>query len=228
MVGNTPHIHDQAGHYDSLMLGYAAGTLDQAQSMLVAAHVALSAAGRNFLSTCNALGGVLLDQHCEPVAMRGNSLQNVLQRLDAAPMSSSVAPASRVAVPEDVPLPACTMQAYGCEVTPQKTWKTIYPGLDVCDLALPCRESLARLMRARPAFKTPSHTHKGLEMMLILKGALEDEDGLYRRGDLIISDESDTHATKACPEQGCVCLVVTTGPIRLTGFASLLNPFIRF
>lgn len=218
---------DGASHYDVLMMNYAAGILDQAQSLVLEAHIALSEAGRRAAHNFERLGGVMLERHCEPVPMRSGQLENILGRLDRCAAKKTTSPTKRV-IPQEARLPDCTMKSFACECAPNARWKSIYPGLDVFALPLECTASTARFMRARPAFETPPHTHSGLEIMLVLDGAIRDEDGLYRRGDLIVSDETDTHATKACPEQGCVCLVVTSGPIRLTGLASLLNPFIRF
>ena len=55
-----------------------------------------------------------------------------------------------------------------------------------------------------------------------------DETGEYNVGDLIVEDETTIHAPVSCPRQGCVCLAVTTAPIRLTGWMGrLINPFLR-
>ncbi|MCD8563338.1 MAG: cupin domain-containing protein [Alphaproteobacteria bacterium] len=83
-------------------------------------------------------------------------------------------------------------------------------------------------MKIGPGLKTPEHKHGGLELTLVLGGAVMDSEGIYRRGDLLVADETLTHSPQACPKAGCVCMVVTSAPVKLTGFMSFLNPFLKF
>jgi putative transcriptional regulator len=62
-------------------------------------------------------------------------------------------------------------------------------------------------------------------MTLVLDGAFADENGRYARGDACVTDETVTHRPEAERARDCVCLLVSEGPIRLTGrFMRLLNP----
>ncbi|MCC7305869.1 MAG: cupin domain-containing protein [Alphaproteobacteria bacterium] len=211
-------------NYESLLLAYAAGALDQAQSFAVAVHLALSPRARNFVHNCEALGAAMMEC-CEPEQMKSSSLDNVLGRLDR-PYRAEERKAS-VRLPEDVRIPVHLLECITCRPC-QPHWRPMIPGLRIMELPLECRRSQVRFMKARPAARMPAHTHEGMEITLVLDGAYMDDTGTYRRGDLLVIDDDRAHGARVCREKGAVAMMVTSGPIRLTGLASLLNPFLRF
>lgn len=72
----------------------------------------------------------------------------------------------------------------------------------------------------------PKHTHKSLEITVVLAGDLCDEQGHYQPGDFIVLDGSVTHMPTTRPNQSCLCLAVMDAPLQFTqGAARLLNPF---
>ena len=63
---------------------------------------------------------------------------------------------------------------------------------------------------------------------MVLDGGFSDENGRFAQGDVAISDDTIAHRPVADAERDCLCLTVTEGPIRLTGFIGrLINPFLR-
>ena len=56
--------------YQALLMEYVAGALDQAQSLIVSAHITMSPRGREIARACECVGGALLEKRCEPVAMK--------------------------------------------------------------------------------------------------------------------------------------------------------------
>jgi putative transcriptional regulator len=87
------------------------------------------------------------------------------------------------------------------------------------------RMSLLRIVGGR---SIPAHTHYGDELLMVLDGAFEDGRGHYVRGDVCAADDSVTHAPTADRTGDCLCLAVTSGPIKLTGsWGRLLNPLLR-
>lgn len=212
--------------YDALLLSYASGTLDEAQSLAVATHLTFSQTASNFVQNCEAIGGALIESEYCGASMNKDSLDNVLDRLE-----------DRISAPSPQ---KCTNKSHndiGCTVpTPLKaplnqqdtlSWKTVLKGFHSCDIDLNCKQSKARLIKLDPAIKSPHHSHSGTEITLVLDGAFSDETGSYEIGDLIVTDESFSHAPVACKFHGCTCLVVSTAPIKLTGVAGLLNPFLK-
>ncbi len=225
--GPSTSLHDRLqDSYHTLLLEYAAGLLDQAQSLIVASHLALSPAGRQLVRRCEALGGAILEHNCTPASMRAESLNRVLEQIDK---------------PREAPQDPCDEICdilQGCAVPPllktiilhqKKTpkWSAVLPGAQTFRLEMECKSSAVRFWNLRPACKTPHHSHKGTEITLVLGGAFSDEGGAYKAGDLIVTDDEIDHTPVACPDQGCVCMVVSAAPIRLRGLAALLNPLLR-
>ncbi len=212
--------------YETLLLGYAAGILDQAQDLIVSAHIALSPQAKSFVRECEAIGGAMLEHECDPVALRNGSLESVLHRLDDRYEDENKQACVSCAFPERVDLPEPLDMVVAMQRS-KPSWKVVFPGLHAYDLELTCNRSSARFLKVDPSARAPHHSHAGTEITLVLKGAFADDTGDYRRGDLIVADERFEHAPAACPENGCVCLIVSTAPIRLKGFAAFLNPFLR-
>ncbi|RVU37656.1 cupin domain-containing protein [Rheinheimera riviphila] len=77
--------------------------------------------------------------------------------------------------------------------------------------------------------EVPLHTHKGLEITLVLAGEMVDEMGKYAAGDLIINTPDHTHTPKNISNEPCLCLSVLTAPLEFKqGLTRLLNPLQRF
>lgn len=77
--------------------------------------------------------------------------------------------------------------------------------------------------------QVPQHTHQGLEMTLVLAGEIEDENGRYVAGDLIVATPDHTHTPRNVREEPCLCLSVLSAPLTFTeGMTRLLNPLQRF
>lgn len=75
----------------------------------------------------------------------------------------------------------------------------------------------------------PQHTHLGIEITLVLSGAIVDEQGQYGVGDILINTPDDTHTPRTLPDQDCLCLSVLSAPLKFNkGFTRLLNPLQHF
>lgn len=86
-------------------------------------------------------------------------------------------------------------------------------------------EFKVNLLHIGPDTHVPSHTHKGMEVTLVLGGTLSDEQGQYHKGDFIIKDASHEHSPSTAKES-CLCLTVMDAPVKFTqGMSRLLNPF---
>jgi putative transcriptional regulator len=214
---------------EALLLDYAAGSLNEALSLVVSTHLSMSSSSRDFVKHCESIGGHLLLTACEPVGVSSKCLESVLAQLDKrSDEYHDEYPENGHRYEFDgmyIPSPLSTiLSSDACNA---KDWHKIVKGIESFDL-LRCDTSHAQLLRMAPAITAPAHSHAGLEVTLILDGAFSDETGEYNVGDLIVEDETTIHAPVSCPRQGCVCLAVTTAPIRLTGWMGrLINPFLR-
>ena len=213
---------------DDLLIGYAAGSLEEPVALVVATHLALCPRCRKEVERLEALGGVLLEEQ-EALSLGESSLAQVLSRLDEAadaPEPSRPLPTTpNFSAPDPcVPAPLRDYLGAGLE---QLAWRT-RKGFDEAELLPEATGFRTRLMRIRPGTAMPAHTHQGSELTLVLAGGFSDELGHFLRGDLAEADPSVRHRPVADPGEDCICLAVTDAPLRLTGpVGRLLNPFLR-
>jgi putative transcriptional regulator len=96
-------------------------------------------------------------------------------------------------------------------------WHTLLPGIKQCLIARSVRGGDARFLRCRPRSAIPSHTHEGLEAVLVLQGGFHDAAGHYAVGDIAVADATIDHRPVADHGGDCIIFVVQEAPVRLTG-----------
>lgn len=181
----------------------------------------------DFIVDVEAIGGALLDS-CAPMGLGENALDKVLTRIDgetiSIPAIEKRCERSLGAAERSVPSP---LRSYLDRPLDQLKWRQRGPVGEI--RLLPDMNGYeTRLLKIRAGAKLPSHTHDGLEATLVLRGSFADCTGEYRRGDLAMADHDLDHSPIAGGEEMCICLAVTTAPLRLTGtIGRLLNPFVR-
>jgi putative transcriptional regulator len=79
-----------------------------------------------------------------------------------------------------------------------------------------------RLLRGSPGSDVGSHSHRGQEFTLVLKGGFSDETGAYGPGDFQCADDGVTHNPVADPGEDCINLAVTIGGLRFGSAAQNL------
>ena len=219
-------------HPDEIYLAaYANGQLAEAESLVIASHVALCPLCRHAVADFEAVGGALLDD-VAPMALSDQSLQHVLDQLDnfSAPVKKVHKPVQSVAgLVSDNILPS-PLRYYIEKLDASTQWQPVMNGLDQINLSVgQHKKSKTKLLRIRSGIAMPQHTHKGEELTLVLDGAFRDERGYFGRGDLAMTDHDVDHRPIADDKGDCICLVVTTDNLSLTGpLARFLNPFLRF
>jgi len=205
--------------YNSLLLDYASGALDEAFALVIAAHIALSPNARRIVHEYESIGGGLLHECCDCVPMKQNALQAVMEKLDCAQAECDEADEDcKARCAEAELLPVCLrkyMEGNGGGLP----WKSLYPGLKSITVKTSCRGSKAEMLRLEKGAFIPRHTHRGYEITLILDGALHDQGQIYSRGDIIIHDDGITHQPSVDRHDGCLCLIVRSAPVQVTGLA---------
>jgi putative transcriptional regulator len=95
-------------------------------------------------------------------------------------------------------------------------WRTKLPGLKEYSLGNidGCEVSL---MWIRAGRALPAHTHRGVELTLVIDGAYTDVRGRFGRGDISVADDSLDHRPIAEKDGPCIAFAVTDAPIKLTG-----------
>jgi len=143
---------------DERLLAYAAGTLSPPEAVVVATHLAMRPESRDWVDRLQAVGGQVLDD-LTPVPLAGDALDRALARVETDG-GEAVAPAPLNDMPE-LPEPLRRYQL--------GPWRWMGPGIRVRDVHAP-RDGDCRviLLKIAPGQSTPSHTHGGVELTLVL------------------------------------------------------------
>jgi putative transcriptional regulator len=191
--------------YQALLLDYAAGSLPRGPAMVVSAHLALQPQAREFTRMYDAAGGMLLDaidpvEIAQPVWLEKEVSRDYSNH--ALRKSGDMA---------DI----MSSLEQGC-------WRRNLAGM----VMIPLPASDTELLKLEAGRKVPEHGHSGLEVTLVLSGALEEGSKIYRRGDLLVHDEDSEHQPGAAKGGDCICLIAQTGAVRLKGpLGWLINHF---
>lgn len=215
---------------DATLLSYASGSLDDAFSVVVAAHIAMCPACQRELHAAEDIGGQMLEDTSE-VELSGDAFDRIMACIDSEPhqsrqgLRSDRAHVPGVRSPGSVPVPLRRFIGNDLGKVP---WKTVAPGVrrHRIDLGQDTGSSLYMLHIA-PGKAVPEHGHGGSELTLILSGAYRDELGLFGPGDIADLDEHVEHQPKVEPGAPCICLVATEAPTKFKGMVSrLLQPLV--
>lgn len=206
---------------DSTLLAYAAGTLDEAFSVVAAAHVAVCPACRSAVRAAEALGGELLDM-AGIAAVSDDCRSKTLAALDQAGLYRLPVAAPRPAFPRALAqlLPVASLD--------DVAWKKKAPGVAIFDVKLPAHaQGQLRLLRIGAGRAMPEHGHGGEEITMVLKGAYVDHMGRFAAGDVADLDEDIEHRPVVEQDGDCICLVATERPTRFKSLAArLMQPFV--
>ncbi|MCR9150958.1 MAG: ChrR family anti-sigma-E factor [Rhodobacteraceae bacterium] len=207
---------------DALLMGYAAGTLPEAFSLVVASHVSMCDECRARLASYEALGGGLIDG-AEEMALSDDCFEAVMARIDGAD-APAAPPVRRVRRPGLFPVP---LQDYVGGDVEAVRWRPIGMGVRQAILETD-REATVRLLHIPAGSAVPDHGHNGTEITLVLQGAFRDEDGRYGPGDVEVATEEMHHTPVAEPGMDCICLAATDGPLKFRAILPrLAQPLLR-
>jgi putative transcriptional regulator len=193
------------------LLAYASGSSPEWMSLVVACHLTYCPSCRSELELMEELGGALLET-VPSSALDASAFERMTRATPPSPPPPSLRDVHPVCagVP---PLPR-PLQPYFKDETVR--WRFLVPGVKHIPLRLSVNGIPSRVVQFRPGYTVPDHTHQGLEMVLILGGALSDSEtgDVFRIGDVSRREEGTMHAQHVTLDMPCVALVVTSGPIR--------------
>ena len=206
---------------DETLTAFAAGSLDEGRSIVVAAHTEMCDRCRGWLAIVENIGGVLLSD-LPPTAMANDSLSRVLTRIDRGEI---IKPRhSELSLPSDLAMLPRAARSY-----PIGRWRWMGPGVHWRPIEVPTDHG-ARvfLLKSAPGTKMPHHTHTGTELTLVLSGAFSHAGGHFGPGDIDEADDTVEHQPIVAPGEDCICLVAMEGKLHLLGaIGRLLQPFVR-
>jgi putative transcriptional regulator len=199
------------------LMAFAAGTLGEALSAVVATHAELCAGCRRELKRMDMIGAALLGG-LEGSAVSAGGARTALGRREAH--------ALRPPAVEGLPQPLARLLG---RPLADVGWKRLGPG--VRSAKLPLSKGAGgdlRLLRVAPGRAVPDHGHGGAELTLVLSGAYTDRLGRFGPGDVADLDEEVEHKPVADAGEDCICLVASERAIRLKGvLGRLLQPLVR-
>lgn len=101
-------------------------------------------------------------------------------------------------------------------INPEDTtlaWQPFREGVDILPLYEgDPTESKCALLRYQPLAAVPTHEHRGVEYLMILQGAQQDENGIYPAGTFIINPPMTRHTVSSV--EGCIVLAIWDKPVR--------------
>lgn len=207
---------------DELLLSYEAGSLAEGWSLAVATHLAYCAPCRERARAAAKVGGALLETiGAEP--MRDDALALALARLDAAPVEP--VRAVKPAVPSNVPSP---LRPYIGGDLDAIAWRNLGTGAKQFLIKTGDGQTSVRLLRIAAGKPVPEHGHRGLELTVVLRGTLVDDEDRFGVGDIEEANDSVEHQPRAGEEDECICLAVTDAPLRFKSLiVRLAQPFLK-
>lgn len=205
---------------DALLMAYSAGTLPEAFSLTVAAHVSMCDECRARLGAFDTVGGALLEEEAAPMA--DDSLAATIARIRAGGTILREMPA----LPARSVLPAPLRDYVGGDLDAVR-WRPI--GMGVKQAILPtAKDATARLLFIPAGAAVPDHGHRGTELTLVLQGAFVDETARFGPGDIEVVGEEVDHMPVADIGADCICLAATDAPLRFRALMPrLAQPFLR-
>lgn len=208
---------------DGLLMAYSAGTLPEAFSLAVAAHISMCDECRARLGAFDALGGALVEG-APATEMSDGSLEATLAMIEAGGGQTAMA---RPAAPRAKGVLPSPVQEYVGGDLDAVRWRPI--GMGVKQAILPTApDATARLLYIPAGAAVPDHGHAGTELTLVLQGAFDDEIDHFGPGDIEVADEEVDHTPVADIGADCICLAATDAPLKFRSWMPrMAQPFLR-
>ena len=202
---------------DSLLMGYSAGTLPEAFSLVVATHVSLCDECRARAAEFDSVGGEVMMTVGE-TAMGDDAFAATLARIGDAPIA---APKRSKGI-----FPAPLQDYVGGDADAVR-WRRVGGGVKQMILGT-SGDATVRLLHIPAGTSVPDHGHRGTELTLVLQGAFRDETDRFGRGDIEVAGDELEHTPVAEAGEDCICLAATDAPLRFTGWLPrIAQPFVR-
>jgi putative transcriptional regulator len=215
---------------EDLLWDYFRGALAPGLALSMHTHLDLCQHCRDDMRVFTAIGGAMLDA-TEDVAMSDSALDLAMARIERPvepPETLEAATGAFIKRPaflEGFDLPESLKN-----ITVE-TRRFVAPGVWLAPIALEGAAKGAKtyLMYVKAGMAMPAHTHRGLEINVMLQGRYRDHKGTYIRGDFAVCDDSDDHHMPAMEgDVDCLCLVAQEAAIiPKTWLGWMLKPIAR-
>ncbi|MEM9248147.1 MAG: ChrR family anti-sigma-E factor [Pseudomonadota bacterium] len=214
---------------DEVLAHYAAGTLPEALSLVVAAQASLCPGVRERLRELEAIGGGLLELTAGCDMALGSleaTMRLIAEREDAALSGRTTPEPTHLPRRASDVLPAPVQDYVGGGLDDVR-WRPLGMGAKQAILH-ETKDASVRLLKIPAGCELPDHGHAGLEMTLVLHGAFRDGETRYERGDMDIADQQTAHMPIVDADEDCVCLVACEGRLKFSGLLPrIAQPVLR-
>jgi putative transcriptional regulator len=186
----------------ALLVDYAAGGLEAGRALVIGAHVGACPECRQEVHLAERVGGALLDD-LPPAAMAPDALAKALARIERPapePPPAPPPPPDWIVVPPDVVVAAR-----------RRRWAA--PGVWVAHVTRARDGKMSYLLGVAAGMAVPLHSHRGLELVCVVKGAYKDRGHIHRPGDLAENDDDVEHQPRVTRDGECVCLISADAPL---------------
>lgn len=205
---------------DATLMSYAAGSLPEALSAVVATHLSLCGTCRRELAVMECVGSTMMGRlpqaSLSGPAPRTPPLAAITARDEGADVLDAVERSG------DVPAPLSRL--VGSDLGSIR-WKRL--GLGIWHLPVALSEGskgTLRLIKVAPGQAMFEHGHGGSELTLVLQGSYSDHCGRFAKGDIEDLDDETDHGPIADRSEGCICLIASEEPVR---FKSLIGRLVQ-
>jgi putative transcriptional regulator len=206
-------VKDDVVMSDDLITDYAAGNLSPAKHFMLACQSEISEQVCEKVAFQEDIAATMIDD-VKPVALSPLFIGEVLENLPKHTANDHFGFNHTRLAPESL------RKSLGHGLRDIK-WKTLVPGVAVHDIYGNRRYEKGErvyLLKAKGGMRMPDHSHTGEEWSLILTGSYSVDDKTYRRGDIHIEHDNETHAPHIDEGEDCICLVMTQGPLVMKDF----------
>ncbi|MBF0678977.1 MAG: cupin domain-containing protein [Devosia sp.] len=208
---------------DELLVSYEAGSLAEGWSLAVATHLHSCPECRERARAAASIGGAMLEE-IEVTPLRAGALSSVLERLDATPVEAPPIRTTHAAA-GDVPSP---LRRYIGANLESVAWRKLGTAAQQFIIPTGDSETSVRLLRIPAGTPVPEHGHRGLELTVVLRGTLVDEDDRFTVGEIEEGYDGLEHQPRAGEDGECICLAVTDAPLRFKSpLLRLLQPILK-
>jgi putative transcriptional regulator len=201
-----------------LIFDHARGALDRGRALVVGAHVGACAECAAAVRVAEAVGGALLAE-LPPAEMAPDALERALAAIDAPTPPTPPAPDQRQDWIKVAP------EVLGAALR-RKRWAA--PGVWVAPVTRdPRTGARSYLLGVGANIAVPLHSHRGQELICVLKGAYKDRGRIHGPGDFAENDDAVEHQPKTTRDGECVCLIAAEHRLVPRNWrARLLQPFV--
>ncbi|WP_088345205.1 MULTISPECIES: ChrR family anti-sigma-E factor [Rhodomicrobium] len=211
---------------DTLM-SYASGALPGAIAGLVACHVSICPQCAGSLRRLGLVAGLLLER-VAPEAYGDDYARRAVHRMHVAAAAAAMAQKKPKYQPSDRVLPIPLARYLGMSGS-DIPWQSVVKGVQQYWVTLPKGAGEIRLVRAAPRIRLLAHSHRGMELTMVLRGSYRDKTGEYHPGDVSDLGEDIEHQPKVTSPEDCICIIASEKPPRYSHFlARLVQPFMGF